>query len=110
MTAIEVSARVELTPEQIAESFWNLGSDDQARFYAHLHRTAGPGTLCMQSAWIVQSIRDMADAGDTDAREGFQKLHFHSADYVSAMIDDMHWRARRGIAELVAKAKGGSDE
>ena len=61
-TKLQVS--VQLTPEQIAELWWNLGSDEQAQFYAHLHRIS-KGALCLQTAYMV---RDMIENDNRDAR------------------------------------------
>lgn len=89
---------LELTPEQLAEAWWNLGSDEQAAFYAHLYRIAGY-LLCMQAAHITQSI---VESGDLDARDGWQTLHGHASEYIKTAIDIRAGNARREIRRSAA--------
>jgi hypothetical protein len=104
MSAVTVTHEIHLTPEELATAFWNMGSDEQADFYAALRRIAGH-KLCMQTAWIVRELRDRADRGDTDAREGFLTLHGHAENYVKDGIEDRADTANRELARMGERAR-----
>jgi hypothetical protein len=90
---MQATLDISLTPEQLAEAWWHMGSDEQARFYAHLYRIAGH-LLCMQAAHITQSI---VESGDFDARDGWQTLHGHASEYIKTAIDIRAGNALREI-------------
>lgn len=98
-TKLQVS--VQLTPEQTAELWWNLGSDEQAQFYAHLHRIS-KGYLCLQTAYMV---RHMIENDNRDARDAFCTIHNHSTEYVETSVDMRCHAAIRGIAKMADAAR-----
>lgn len=96
MSAIEVAATFAPTPEQLAASFWEMGSDEQAKFFAHLNRIAGV-KLCFQMEGVVQEIVALADKGERDAMDGFQTMLAHAQDYHESASS---WRAINARIEL----------
>ena len=82
----QIKTEVSLTPEQIAEAFWNLGDDEQAVFFAHLHRIAG-SMLCLQMSALTARLADMDRAGDRDAWAGFETIAMHSGTLWRTAID-----------------------
>ncbi len=101
MSGRSVSVEFLPTPEQLAEAFWHLGSDQQADFYAHLYRVAGH-KLCLQTAWIVDEISQRQARGDWDAVNGFRTLHSHAEAYMEVLADTV---ARQGsVARAITKA------
>lgn len=97
---VDVNVGLSLTPEQMAEAFWDMGSDEQVAFYAHLHRIAGT-KLCFQAAWIVHGI---VETDNGDARNAFNTLHDHSADYITNAINIRWAMARRDISNIANAA------
>lgn len=97
---VDVNVGLSLTPEQMAEAFWNMGSDEQVAFYAHLHRIAGT-KLCFQAAWIVH---DIVKTDNSDARDGFNTLHAHASDYITTAINTRWAMARRDISNIANAA------
>jgi len=67
---VTVTAQAELSPEQIAEAFWNLSSYEQAEFFFQLNRISG-GMLGMQACYIREACKEHEACGAID---GFQKL------------------------------------
>lgn len=53
MTTLQLDAR-DATPEDLADAFWNLGSDEQARFYNRLAEVTRDAPFPMQ----LQAITD----------------------------------------------------
>lgn len=98
-TKLQVS--VQLTPEQVAEAWWGLGSDEQAQFYAHLHRIS-KGVLCLQTAYMVSHI---IETENSDARDAFCTIHNHSTEYVETAVDMRCHAAIRGIAKMADAAR-----
>ena len=98
-TQLQVS--VQLTPEQVAEAWWNLGSDQQAEFYAHLNRIS-KGVLCLQTAYIVSEI---VETGNSDARDAFCTIHNHSVEYLETATDIRSQAAIRGIKKMADAAR-----
>jgi hypothetical protein len=97
---IEHTMPLRLTPKQIAQTWCSLKSDEQAEFYAHLHRIAGH-LLCMQAAYITHGI---ADTDNTDARDGWQTLQGHASDYLRDAIEIRAGNAKREISALAKAA------
>ena len=93
---VEHTMGLSLTPEQIAEAWWELSSADHAAFYAHLRRIAG-FRLCMQAAHIT---REIVETDNADARDGWQTLHGHASEYLHTAIDIRVAAAKRQIAAL----------
>jgi hypothetical protein len=90
---MQATLNISLTPEQLAEAWWGMGSKQQAAFYAHLHRIAG-FRLCMQAAWITHEI---VETDNADARDGWQTLHGHASEYIKTAIDIRAGNALREI-------------
>ena len=82
----QIKAEVSLTPEQVAEAFWCLMDDEQAVFFAHLHRIAGT-KLCMQMAYLSDRLIDMDRAGDRDGWAAFETIAEHSKCLWRTAID-----------------------
>ena len=70
---VKVTAEAELTPEQVAECFWALYSDDQALFFKRLDEIAG-SNLGTQAIYIREACEEMARRGDYAALNGMQSL------------------------------------
>lgn len=96
-----LNVSVKFTPEQIAEAWWNLGSDGQAQFYGHLHSITD-GLLCLQTAYMV---RDMIENENSDAVAAFTTIHNHSVEYVADAVDQRYHDALRGIAKMADAAR-----
>lgn len=101
MNSIRVDMNVALTPEQIAQAFWGLGSDEQVRFFAELDRVAGY-MLCFQMAHVVH---DMA-RNETDihhhAMNGFRTMLAHATEYANDAND---WRCSDAKSEIDAMVR-----
>jgi len=107
MAQADVRAAIEMTPEMIAQAWWSLDSDDQAKFFAALWRIADY-KLCLQTAWIVNAISEMADRGDHDAMNAFRTLADHADSYPEAAAE---WRAlghQSVIRRMTASAQQGA--
>ena len=98
---------MKLTPEQVADAFWALGSDGQADFFAHLERIAS-WRLCLQMAWVVNEIADRAETGDMDAMNGFQTMLSHAAAYGESATEHRANDARRDLARFVDRVRAGA--
>lgn len=96
-----ISTEVKLTPEQVAEAFWNFRDDEQAVFFAHLHRIAG-SMLCTQMSALTARLADMDRAGGRDALAGFETIAMHSEALWRTAIDRACAKAKREIAEQAA--------
>ncbi len=81
------------TPQQLAEAWWDMDTEQQAAFYAHLRRIAG-FRLCMQAACITRHI---VETDNADARDGWQTLHGHASEYIQTAIDIRAGNALRDI-------------
>lgn len=107
LPSINVSGMsINVTPQQIASAFWDMGSDQQAEFYEHLGQISS-GLLCMQAAHLLAELRRRRRRPDSSCLDGlhaFQTLHNHS-DQTECFIDDSVNEAKRYIAGIVAKAK-----
>lgn len=97
----QLQVAVKLTPEQVAEAWWSLGSDEQAQFYAHLHRIS-KGVLCLQTAYMVSHI---IETENSDARDAFCTVHNHSVDYAEYAVELRSGAAIRGIAKMADAAR-----
>lgn len=98
-TQLQVS--VKLTPAQLAEAWWNLCSDEQAEFYAHLHRISR-GVLCLQTAYMVGH---MIETENRDAQDAFCTIHNHSIEYLESAVELRSNNAIRGIAGMADAAR-----
>ena len=82
----DVIVSVHLTPAQLAEQFWHMGSDEQADFFAALREVAG-GKLCLQTAYMVDEIASRQAKGDSSAADGFLTLFSHAEAYIEVLVD-----------------------
>ena len=98
---VELQVNIKLTPEQVAHAWWNLASDEQAEFYAHLNRIAGY-KLCMQTAWIVDAI---VNTEDHEAQSAFGTIHAHAAEFLMTAVDIRTSSALRGIEIMASEAR-----
>lgn len=71
---VTVTAEFTLTPEQVAESFWELGSEQQAQFFFHLWKISG-GMLGMQAIYMRESCEKHESVG---ALWAFQEMAAHA--------------------------------
>lgn len=94
---------VEVTPELVAELFWNLGSDKQADFFAALDSLAG-FRLCFQMAGVISEIRDRADKGDYSAMNGLQTMLSHAEGYRESATEMRAYDAKSAIAATARRA------
>lgn len=92
------------TPQQLAEMFWEMGSVEQADFFAHLDQIAGL-KLCFQMAFVVSEIQERSAAGDRSAQHGFQTMLAHAQDYVLSGIETACDAARREMARMAQAAQ-----
>lgn len=93
-----VVARAEITPEQLAEAFWELSSTDQVKFFARLNDVAEPTALCKQMAWVVTAMVAKANSGDHRAWLAFRTMFEHAHAYHEAALDIRCADAKRGAA------------
>lgn len=101
---IAVSAQFNPSPAHVAELFWNMGSDEQADFFAELWRLSA-GKLCLQTAWVVVELMDRADKGDRAGLDAFQTMLAHAQDYPEAAAEWRASRAKSAIADLARAAR-----
>ena len=104
---IRVETEVALSPEQLAAMYWELGSSEQAAFFAELYRLAGAALLCRQTAAVVHELVMRCDRGDVAGYNGFQTMLAHASEWHESAADIRAWAAKRHIAGLVADAKAG---
>jgi len=97
----ELQVSVKLTPEQIADAWWSLGSDEQAEVYAHLYRISR-GVLCLQTAYMV---REMIETENRDAQDAFCTIHNHSVEFLETATEQRAHTAIRGIAKMADAAR-----
>lgn len=71
---VTVTAEFQLTPEQVAESFWQLGSEKQAEFFYHLNKISG-GMLGMQAIYMREACEQHESIG---ALMGLQSIGSHA--------------------------------
>lgn len=90
---VSVTTDIDVTPQQLAQLFWNMDSDEQANFYAELNHIAD-GKLCMQTAYLVSEIARRQACGDGNACQAFRTLHAHSEPYLEVYVDEV---AKRGL-------------
>lgn len=101
---VSINVPVNLSPAEVAVSFWNLGSDGQAEFFAELERIAGV-SLCFQMAYVVCEIADRADRGDRDAMHGFQTMLAHAVSYGEGSTLHRGTTARIDLDRFVASCR-----
>lgn len=97
---------VTVTPELLAQGFWEMASDEMADFFTELERIAG-GRLCFQMAAVVREIQERADKGDHRAQQGFQTMLNHAQAYVESATDYRVWNAQHHIDRMVKAARVG---
>ena len=101
---MQIETNVTLTPEQVANAFWKLGSDGQIRFFAELDRVAGI-MLCFQMAGVVHEMAMLDTETQSRALNGFRTMLAHSANYASTANEYRTSRAHSEIAAMVSHAK-----
>jgi len=98
---LSIKVTVDLSPQQIAEQFWELGSERQAAFYAHLHKIAGH-RLGIQCAQIE---REIVETCNNDAREAWTTLHGYATEYVETAISIRVDNAQWDIGRMAERAR-----
>ena len=61
---VTVTVDIRLTPEQLAEAFWQMDGDAQAHFFiqlGHLSDDGAPNALGSQMCYMVEALRNHAD-------------------------------------------------
>lgn len=97
----QIEVDVRLAPHQVAESFWDLGSDEQVEFFAALDRMAGI-KLCFQMASVVNAI---AESGNSAAQNGFQTMLAHASNYAESANEWRAFKAQLAINRMAEDAK-----
>ena len=100
----KVLGGVAVTPELIAELFWEMASDEMADFFAELDRTAG-SALCTQMAWTVGVMAGRSDKGDYRAQNGFQTMLAHAQEYHDGAASHRACNAHIDIDRMVRGVK-----
>lgn len=77
---MKLSAEIKLTPKQVAEALWNMGSDEQAEMLKHLYDMAGNHKLMMQA----MAVRDDCIARGDESLEAFQTLFASAFKYAGS--------------------------
>lgn len=103
MNQIDVMTSVSIGPDELAEMFWEMDSEQQADFFAKLDQIAGY-KLCLQMAGVVREIQERGDRGDHAAMNGFRTMLAHAQAYHEAAMDYRVWGAQRAIAKMVEAA------
>lgn len=104
MSAITVDASVTLSPIHLAEAYWEMDTEQQADFFAHLGAIAGIN-LCFQTACVAAELYKRDATGDRYASRGFNIMLAHSQEYLSSMLDTRVWAAQRDFAQQADAAK-----
>jgi hypothetical protein len=106
-TKLQVS--VQLTPEQIAEAWWGLGSDEQALFFAHLFAISGEGIALDMQCMDIRRQCLIRGGGAIDAARAiaagiyrFGDLHEQASPW---WLDPEANAAKRGIAKMADAAR-----
>lgn len=103
---MNIDLNVTLTPQQVAQAFWGMGSDGQIKFFAELDRLAGI-MLCMQMAGVVRDMARLETDDHGHAVNGFQTMFNHAAAYAESAIDWNCEDAKSQIAGMVRQARHG---
>lgn len=99
MTQITINADIQLSPEQVAQAFWNLDDSGQAEFFSRLENIAGI-KLCMQMAYVSDRIIEARDRGDYSGWHAFQTIAEHSQSLWRSALDQSVSHAKREIREM----------
>ena len=83
---MRIDMNVSLSPEQVAQAFWNLPADDMVKFFAELDRVAGI-MLCFQMAGVVQEMARNETDDHHRAMNGFRTMLAHSMEYANDATD-----------------------
>lgn len=97
---------VQLTPQLMAQLFWEMYSDEQVDFFAALDDIAGHH-LCMQMAHVVNEIADRGMVCDHRAQNAFQTMLAHAEDYAKSAAEWRAMKAKVAISGAVRAFKGG---
>jgi hypothetical protein len=68
--SITTTVEINLTPEQVAEAFWHLNSDDMCTFFKELHRVSletAPHALDTQMCWVAGELQKDPDRSGISA-------------------------------------------
>lgn len=95
---------VTVTPELVAELFWDMASDEMADFFAQLDRIAGI-KLCMQMAYVIQELQERSAKGDYRPLMAFQTMLAHSQSYTESAIENRVFDAKYAIERHVKGVK-----
>ena len=107
MSDVSLNVNAQLSPQQIAQAFWNLGSDEMADFFAELGAIS-QHKLCLQMAYTVDEMSRRAADGDWKAQSAFQTMLAHSQSYFEEVIEFRGYEAKQGLARFVAGVKAGA--
>ena len=104
MTMHTYNVDLDLSAEDIAHAFWHLNANEQADFFAELHRIADY-RLCFQMANVIYTIEERSGNGDHEAQNGFQTMLSHAQAYVESVTDIRGSRAMLELDRLRDSAK-----
>lgn len=107
MSGVSLSVNAQLSPQQIAQAFWDLGSDEMADFFAELGAIS-QHKLCMQIAYTVDEMARRAADGDWMAQNAFQTMLAHSQAYFEEVIGFRAFEAKQDLTRFVAGIKAGA--
>lgn len=94
----------EVTPQVVADWFWEMDSVEQADFFEHLNAIAGI-SLCYQVSWVVSELRRRGDKGNHSGQDAFQTMLAHADNYVTDGVISRAEDAKYEIGKIVAEAK-----
>jgi hypothetical protein len=78
---MEISAEIKLTPKQVADALWNMGSDEQAEMLKHLYDIAGGNHKLMMQG---MGLRDDCIARGDESLEAFHTLFASAFKYAGS--------------------------
>lgn len=96
---------IDVTPALVAELFWGLDADEQATFFAELHRMAG-WRIHIQMLAALNACADLSSAGDYDAMMGFRAFADDANEYPALAAHHRALHASIAIDRMAEKAKG----
>lgn len=96
---------VQLTPQLMAQLFWEMYSDEKVEFFAALDDVAGYH-LCMQMSHVVNEIADRGMVCDYRAQNAFQTMLAHAENYAESAAGWRAMKAKVAISGVVRAIKG----
>lgn len=73
---VELSAKVQLSPDVLAAAFWNMADDQQAQFFAELHKLGSNFNREMQWYYLAEKMRKPGMDGARDELMSMAAPHY----------------------------------